>query len=227
MRELPEMQAHYQIYRGIFSYLYAIVGVPYFSEGGYLDNSYDALEDWISEIKKEDDNKESIKYYQKQLKELKAMKAGAKALLPELKVPPSFAQLQCVIGQFQPMDNYDEKLQEMAMEWVKLYADYPNRNIRDKMHYELNETDGAEQIYWEQYLSFYWSSEDCLQDNLFDMVNSELQEMGYQEEPVAIRFYDTPQEISGHEFDFEARFFALVNRLTELLNDFDDEEPNQ
>ncbi|MEO6849136.1 MAG: hypothetical protein ABI166_00835, partial [Mucilaginibacter sp.] len=67
----------------------------------------------------------------------------------------------------------------------------------------------------------------CLQENIYDMVNSELQELGYQEEPVAIQWFDTPQEKPQQDFDFEARFFALLNRLTELLNDFDHEELNQ
>lgn len=225
LRELPQMQGQYRIFKGIFFYLYHIVGVPYFSEGGYLDNTYDALKDWISDI--EEDDEDSVQFYQKQLKELKAMKAGADALLPEVKTPCSLAEFNSAIKDFQVKDSYDSQLLEMAVEWGKLYQDYPDRNIKDRMHYELQETDGADQIYWEQYLSFYWSGEDCLQDNLFDMVNCELQEMGYQEEPVAIRFFDTPQEVKGHDFDFEARFFALVNRLTELLNDLDYEEPDK
>jgi hypothetical protein len=225
MRAFPEMEAQYTLIRGLFSYLYSIVGVPYFREGGYMDNTYDALEDWIKEIDGNGDADDD--FTKRQLKEFKAMKKGADALFPEIKTSLSLAELAKILKQFTVKDSYDAKLLEVATELYKLYDDYPKRKISDRMHYELQDTGESDQIYWEQYISFYWSGEDCLQENLFEMVNNEFQEMGYQEEPVSIRFFDRPQESTGHEFDFEARFFALTNRLTELLNDFDDEEPNE
>jgi hypothetical protein len=54
-----------------------------------------------------------------------------------------------------------------------------------------------------------------------DMINCELQEMGFQEEPVSIQYFDHSQEKEIHDFDFEHRFFQLTDRLSELLNEYD------
>ncbi|HEY4324009.1 MAG TPA: hypothetical protein VGN20_08475 [Mucilaginibacter sp.] len=224
----PNMQAHYTLVKMTFAYLYQVVGVPHYREPGYMDNTYDSLENWISEI---DDNgnedEEEDDFRKRQFAEFELLKKAGDELLPDFKQPLNFQDWAMLILEFPAMEKYETDLRDVAQEFWKLATDYPNRAIKDNMHYELTETEASDQIYWENYISFYWSGSDSLEQMLFEMVNNEFQEMGFQEEPMSIHYYDTPQEKPGHDFDFETRLFALLNAITGLLNDLDDEEPNE
>ncbi|WPU94696.1 hypothetical protein SNE25_04075 [Mucilaginibacter sabulilitoris] len=228
MKNNPEQQAQYKLTRAVFSYLYNAVDIPYFREPCYLDNTYDALENWIREVVQEHTQDEEDKTYsQRQLRDFKEMQVQGDALLPEIKQPVDLKDWQQLLKVFKIQTEWDKNFHEVVTEIYKLAFDYPQRNIRHSMHYDLVETAGEDMIYWENYLSFYWSGEDSLNEMLFDMVNNELQEMGYQEEPMAIQWYDTTIEKVSYDFDFETRLFWLLNELTALLNDLDYEEPNK
>lgn len=231
VRPLAQMQADaraqplFEMLLHLFNYLYQVCGVPFYTEPCYMDNEYDLIRNWIDE----DDDPGENEYRQQQKRDLTEMAAAGNRLLPLLKQPFSLPAFRDAIAAFNAADGdiLGEAFQEVCAEFYKLSADYPKRQLRDNMHYEFNESAGNDQIYWENYISFYWSGNDHLNETLFDMVNNELQEMGYQEEPMAFQWFDTLPENLQYDFDFEARWFALVNRLTELLNDYDDEEPHQ
>ncbi|NHA02664.1 hypothetical protein G7092_02590 [Mucilaginibacter sp. HC2] len=226
MKNDKAKQPCYELTRTLFAYLYQIIGIPFFREPGYLDNSYDSLENWIREIEDEDDDEEND-YRKRQFAEFNLMKSAGDTLLPDIKAPFDLETWQAQLQQIPVTDKQGRDLREVANELLKLAKDYPERAIKDTMHYELHEASEDDySIYWENYISFYWSGNDTLQHMLFEMVNNEFQEMGYQEEPVAIQWFDTPQEKAHHDFDFETRLFFLLDELTGVLNDFDHEEPN-
>lgn len=228
MKENPQQQAQFNLTRAVFSYLYNTVTIPYFREPCYLDNTYDALENWIQEIDREEIADEEDKAFRsRQLREFKVMQQEGDALMPAIRQAVSLDEWRQLLRDFKVQDKWDSNFLEVAAELYKLAFDYPNRNIRHSMHFDLVETGGEDMIYWENYLSFYWSGEDSLNEMLFEMVNSELQEMGYQEEPMAIQWYDKSIEKVSYDFDFETRLFGLLNELTALLNDLDNEEPDK
>lgn len=229
MKNRPCKQPYYELTRTLFAYLYQTIGIPFFREPGYIDNSYDSLENWIREIDDENyaDDKEEAEYRKRQFAEMDLMKMAGDTLLPEIKSPYDLETWEQQLQQISVTDKQGRELREVAGELLKLAKDYPERAIKDTMHYELHEASEDDySIYWENYISFYWSGSDTLQHMLFEMVNNEFQEMGYQEEPVAIQWFDTPQDKPQHDFDFETRLFFLLDELTGVLNYFDDEEPN-
>lgn len=224
---------YYELTRTLFAYLYQTIGVPFFREPGYMDNTYDSLENWIRELDDEydeddeNDDKEERQYRKRQFKEIDIMRSAGDTLLPEIKAPFDLQTWEQQLQQIPVADKQGRDLREVANELLKLAKDYPERAIKDTMHYELHDASEDDySIYWENYISFYWSGKDTIEDMLFRMVNDEFQEMGYQEEPVAIQWFDTPQEKPCHDFDFETRLFFLLDELTGILNNFDDEEPN-
>jgi hypothetical protein len=225
MKNDPHKQPYYELTRILFAYLYQVVGIPFFREPGYMDNSYDSLENWIKEVGDENgDDKEEQNYCKLQLDELDKMRKAGDLLLPEIKNLFEVARWEKLLNEIPATDKHGSELREIADELLKLAKDYPARAIKDTMHYELYENGEDDyQIYWENYISFYWSGSDTLQNMLFKMVNSEFQEMGYQEEPIAIQWYDKPLEKAYYDFDFETRLFFLLDELTGVLNDFDDE----
>jgi hypothetical protein len=104
--------------------------------------------------------------------------------------------------------------------------DYSDRSIMDSIYsgaFALD-SDGDGLISADQYISFFWSSSDCLYDQLMDSVNAELNEIGSIDEPVSVQFFDTPQPIISHDLSYERCFFDLLHEISDNLNSFEYEK---
>lgn len=202
----------------LFRYLYHIAGVPYYREDSYLYNQYETLTDWLEN---DIDGDEDEQYRQHQVQQMKQLKDAGDEVFPLLKQPFKSTVLKQAIKEYEQNKQQDINATKLAEDFLNLYNDYPSRSLHGSLQKNLLHPDQSEYIYLEQYLSFFWSSNDCFYDTLMDMINSELQEMGFQEEPVSIQYFDQPQEKEIHHFDFEQRFFQLADRLSELLNQHD------
>ena len=222
MRGIEAETLPYDLLMGVFRYLHQVAGVPFFNEPGTIDGNYDTIKNWLDE---EQDEQEEP-YRERQKNELKALELAGNTLLPEIKEPFNLKELEKDLARYQRSANCNDCLVEVMYEIIKLIKDYPKRAIKETMYYG-DEDDDNQTIYWEQYISFYWSGEDCLSETLYQMVNDEFQEMGYQEEPVSNQWFDTPQEKPCHVFDYEPRLLSLIDRLSEILNDYDYEEPHE
>lgn len=202
----------------LFRYLYHIADVPYYREDSYLYNQYETLTDWLEN---DIDGDEEEHYRQHQVQQMKQLKDAGDEVFHLLKQPFKSTVLKQAIKECEQNKQQDINARKLAEDFLKPYDDYPFRSLHSSMQNNLLHPDQSEYIYLEQYLSFFWSSNDCFYDTLMDMINSELQEMGFQEEPVSIQYFDQPQEKETHYFDFEQRFFQLADRLSELLNQHD------
>jgi len=222
MRGIKQELELYQLLIAVFAYFYQVAGIPFFSEPGTIDGNYDTIKNWLDE--EPEDEEETYRLRQKN--ELKELEKAGEILLPEIQKPFTLKGLEACFAKYRKTANCDTHLIEVVYEIIKLIKDYPKRAIKETMHYE-DETGDNDTIYWEQYISFYWSGEDCLSETLYQMVNDEFQEMGYQEEPMSLQWFERPQEKTSHVFDYEPRIFSLINSLSELLNDYDYEEPNE
>lgn len=213
-----EQQALYRMMLLLFRYLHQIAGVPYYRENSYLYNQYETLTDWLEN---DIDGDEEEQYRQHQVQQMQQLKDAGDELFPLLKQPFKSAVLKQAIKEYERNEPRDSNATKLAEDFLNLYNDYPNRSLHGSMQKNLLRPDESDYIYLEQYLSFYWSGNDDFYDTLMDMINSELQEMGFQEGPVSIQYFDQPQENETHDFDFEHRFFQLADRLSELLNQHD------
>jgi hypothetical protein len=202
----------------LFRYLYHIAGLPYYREDSYLYNQYETLTDWLEN---DIDGDEDEQYRQHQAQQMKQLKDAGDEIFPLLKPLFKPTILKQAIKEYEQSKHWDNNIAKLAEDFLNLYNDYSSRSLHGSMQKKLLHPDESDYIYLEQYLSFFWSSNDCFYDTLMDMINSELQEMGFQEEPVSIQYFDQPQEKEIHGFDFEQRFFQLADRLSELLNELD------
>jgi hypothetical protein len=223
MRAVKTEKPLYRLMLVVFGYLYQVAGVPFFTEPGTIDSNYDTIKNWIDE---EGDSEDKI-FRKRQKDELQLLKMAGDTLLPEVGKPFKLKELVTGLVRYQRSANCDTCFAEVVYEIIKLVKDYPKRAIKETMYYEEEQDEDSQTIYWEQYISFYWSGEDCLSETLYQMVNDEFQEMGYQEEPVNRQWFDKPQGMPCHVFDYEPRLLSLIDRLCELLNDYDYEEPNE
>lgn len=213
-----EQQALYRMMMLLFRYLHQIAGVPYYRENSYLYNQYETLTDWLEN---DIDGDEEEQYRQHQVQQMKQLKDAGDEIFPLLKQPFKSTVLKQAIKEYEQNKQQDINATKLAEDFLNLYNDYPSRSLHGSMQKNFLYPDQSDYIYLEQYLSFFWSSNDCFYDTLMDMINSELQEMGFQEEPVSIQYFDHPQEKETHNFDFEQRVFQLADRLSELLNEYD------
>lgn len=222
MRDVKDEQCRYQLLITVFAYFYQVAGIPFYNEPGTIEGNYDTIKSWLDD---EDDEQEEP-FRKRQGEELKLLKQAGDILQPEIKKPFSLKQLEACLASYQQEEKRDTQLIEVVCELIKLIKDYPKRVIRETMYYEDEKGDN-DTIYWEQYISFYWSGEDCLSETVYQMVNDEFQEMGDQEEPMNLQWFDKPQENACHVFDYEPRLLSLIDRLAEILNDYDYEEPHE
>ncbi len=205
---------------GVFAYLHQVVAIPFFAEpNSYLASQYEYIEQMVDE--EEDDepcHKEQL------LDELYTLQNAGLKLYTQISNPHWLEQFENTVLNFHHAESWELDWELVAIDFLQLYRRYPNRSIFDKIHAGLLYPADEDRISADQYISFYWSGDDCLSDSLFDMINCHFQETGYIDEPAQVQLFDSLPETPTPDFDFENRLFDLINKLSKLLSDFDYEE---
>ena len=210
----------------LFAYLHQVVDIPFYAENGtFMDCQYDTLENWINEAAYENENDAEEKALREhQEATLYEMKRAGGHIMPVIKNPLWLKKMEQVITAYHHRDNYELEWELLAIEFLQLYRQYPKRSVTDSIRDDLVYPDEEERITVEQYISFYWSDRDCFQDELIDMINCSFQEIAVQDEPTLVHCFDMLPDTERKDFDFEIRLFDLIERLRDLLNDYDHEE---
>jgi hypothetical protein len=210
----------------VVAYLYQIGGVPYHGEqGSYLCSIYDMIYDWSGEEEYFEDDKEQ----QYILDHIKLMGDRSKWLLEKLNKKAHLQKFAKRINDFQPSSKAEQELLVLAQQAYSLFCDFPDCSIINRIDsglFDQDENYDSCRVYAENYLSFIWSFNDCVYDQLMETVNSELQEYNEIDEPTTIQFFDAVQQSEAHDHNFEIRFFDLLNGITDNLTDFSDEKHN-
>lgn len=203
----------------VCAYLHQVVQIPFFTENGsYVGSQYQMMEDWVHDDEQEEEER------QKQLDELYIRHNAGLKLHEQIRNPHYLEQFKHITENFCPVDNWENEWKTIAVEFLQLYCTYPQRSIFDNIHSGLLYPEDEDRIYADQYISFYWSGNDCFSDTLFDTIDCNFQEIAYMDEPMCLLKFDHLPENSRPDFDFEDRLFELVWRFCKLLNDHDYEE---
>lgn len=210
----------------IFAYLHQIVDIPFYAENGsFLDYQYDTLEQWINDDEQANENDAEEKAWREhQENTLYEMRRAGGHIMPIIKNPIWLTKMEQVIIDYHHRDKHELEWELLGIEFLQLYRQYPKRSLTDSINPDLVYPDEQERISFDQYISFYWSDRDCFQDELIEMINSSFQEMPVQDEPTAVHFFDSLPNPERKDFDFETRLFDLIERLRDLLNQYDHEE---
>ncbi|WP_299357709.1 hypothetical protein [Mucilaginibacter sp.] len=203
----------------ICAYLHQVVGIPFYTENGsYVGCQYQMIEDWVNDDQEDEDD------HQAQLDELYVMHNAGLKLHEQIHKPYYLAQFAQIVENFHPVDNWEQEWKAIGVEFLQLYRFAPQRSIFDNIHSGLLYPEDEDRISADQYISFYWSGNNCFTDTLFDTINCNFQEITYMDEPMHLQKFDKLPEVNAPDFDFENRLFELVDRLCKLLNDHDYEE---
>ena len=235
--QVAQAQPLAEIVTALFAYLHQVVGIPWYTDrGSYLGGQYNYVEEMINEDEYNyangdadgDENSvdEDKAYREIQLGELYTLQNAGHHLFDKISDPQCLERMEELVLKYVDAENSDKEWAILAIEFVQLYRQYPERSFFDHIHPELHYPEIEERIDAEQYISFYWSGNDTLTDTVFEIINCDLQEKGVTDEPITIEVFDTLENKGTDNFGFETRLLALINRLVDLLNknDYDHDE---
>jgi len=225
-RNCADQQPISQLVLVMFAYLYQVVKIPFYQEtGSFMYNQYESLYQWLMETE-EDDDEESKAYREHREDTLYELSQAGIHIMRLIQDPAWMKKIESIIFNYIPQDEAGQEFSDLANEFLKLYKDHPKATLFDNTYPELLYPEEQERLTPEQYAGFYWSGKDCFADELDDMISCTFQEMAVMDEPVALHLFDEMPGSKFYDFNFETRLFALMERLRDLLNDYDHEEYN-
>ena len=203
----------------LFSYCHGVAGIPFFNRSGYLCNTYDYMQNMIDDSEEEDEV-----FRELQQEEMATLRKGTDELFLRIKQNFSLQEATELLRQYRHMADCQKEVADFCDDFLAFAADFPARNLYQNRSSTLLFDSNTEYIYYDQYLSFYWSGEDGFTDLLMDIVNADLQEISEMQQPISMQYFDTEQLQEQHSFEYETRLFNLLDKLIELLNQYDHEK---
>ena len=211
----PKRKQAVQLLQSVCSYLYHIVGVPYYrKQNSYLFWMYEMASEWITS---DDENEETPIY----LSEIKKAEQIGDFMEQKIYNHHNLIRFKEHLKNFKAKDSFDNDCFMLARKIFSLYQQYPSatiyQNLQSIIDTEEYESDTIVSI--DKYVSFCSEAKGLLFQTLFETVYSELQECTTMLEPMVIKKFDG-NSISNTNLDFENRLFPLIEELIYILNNF-------
>jgi len=209
----PRHKQNAQLLLSVCSYLYHIADVPYYrQQNSYLYWIYEMHEDWIEQG---DEAEEDMQEFRREFKISKTIGDKIEKKLFNRKNLELFEKR---LNHFKSRTDFDHDCYKVASDAFTLYTEYPETSIfRNQPTPEQDPyNDDNKAIGMDMYISFVADTKGCLYDNIEESINAEFNEYGSIEEPTIY----TPingTELSKADFNFENRFFTLMEDLYKIL----------
>ena len=209
----PRHKQNAQLLLSVCSYLYHIADVPYYrQQNSYLYWIYEMHEDWIEQG---DEAEEDMQEFRR---EFKISKTIGEKIEKKLFNRKNLELFEKRLNHFKSRTDFDHDCYKVASDAFALYTEYPETSIfRNQPTPEQDPyNDDNKAIGMDMYISFVADTKGCLYDNIEESINAEFNEYGSIEEPTVY----TPingTELSKADFDFENRFFKLMEDLYKIL----------
>ena len=212
----PKNRTKRNLILSAFAYLHQIGGMPYF-DGDFLGGMYEMIANWFTEDPTAFDEDD----YKAVVQDIHLMNYYGDKLFKSIRHPYHLQQFQSRLLAFIPQTEQDKQLWEICDKLHSLWQGFPQRNFFENMSMGLldKDPDNEECIYAHQYLSFFWSGNGLLYDNLMESINSQFQEAVLIEEPLSVQLFDKPQEMERHDLSFEGRLYDYLADFFDVLNE--------
>lgn len=198
----------------VFSYLYRNIGIPFYrEEDAYLYYMYDMTKEWIIEgemYDEDDEDKEQI------LREIAQCEYIGDTVLKKIQNEENSNRWKQRLQSFCVKNDFDSELFIIAEQFYKLWEDYPHESIFRYANYEECES-RDDCLSMDKSLSFACSFEGLLYEQINEILNNDLSVYSEMQEPTLYRIFNG-KDIPKQNFDFEHRFFNLIDKLISLLN---------
>jgi len=210
----PKRKKNAQLLLSVCSYLYRVANVPYYREDGtYLGGQYEMHKEWMGQ-------EETEECYQSEL--IIAEYTGDK-MEQKLRNPNNVKLFEQRLSRFKSRDAFDNECWHVACNAFALYSKYPTagifRNAPLNYYDPYADEYDNEVIGMEKYISFIADTKGWLYRSISESINNEFNEIGELEEPTIYKPIDG-SKISGNNFDFEKRFFELLDELCGLFYEY-------
>ncbi len=202
----------------VCTYLYKIADIPYYrQEGYYLHYMYDSIKQMYEDEQEEPDPTLLAAF---KTNELVGDVMERKFLNPE-----NLTRFKYRVTLFKGSSKFDKECHEVAKRAFALYEQFPNMSIHNKFKatVDLDEDEDCYVVTMEKYISFFASGIGRLSDLLIEFVNNDMQDYSHIEEPVIYEPLDG-REMKDNDFEFEQRIFALINDVTTLLYQYENQQ---
>jgi hypothetical protein len=201
--------------QAIFSYLYQRIQYPFFADNATsLGNAYCYIEEWI-DSSPDDWEEEDFREIKRQFK---TIKKGGKKIKRLISKPLTAVLLEKKIQACKIIDEKDERLHKIAAMTISLWKNFPSANLISSIPHAFTEPQIEDRVYFDDYISFIWDTNDSVYDHVLDYMNSNLQERGWKDEPLSIQLFDQPHNVVQHDLAFETGLFDLIEELADFLN---------
>jgi len=201
----------------VCTYLYRVADIPYHrQENSYLYWMYDRTMEMQREaIEEEGDEIDDV-----MASEHKKVEYIGDRIEQKIRRRENLTWFGHRLSSFKSRSKFETQCFELAKKYFELYKQYPTTPVHTKIRgIPQKDDEDMHCISWENYISFYAKSTGRLADEVIEMVNYDLQEYSYIDEPV-IYLPINGRSLKGENFDFEKRLFPLFDELTFLLDNY-------
>lgn len=193
----------------VFSYLYKIHKMPLYSDqSSYLYSVYEILGEYC----REDDvyERSTIGAY---LQAIRRSSHCGRKLYKKIRGVKNLSLFGKRIKEFKAVSKVEKQFKNTAKALYQLYERFPEKSVFDNLSTEFLDPHAEYTIYFDQYLSFIWDTEDCLMESITEYVNCDFQEATDEECPCSVQLFDKPQQTVTIDLSFEERVLELINEM--------------
>ncbi|MBS1918264.1 MAG: hypothetical protein JST87_18505 [Bacteroidetes bacterium] len=209
-------RASAELVLSVFAYLYQILKIPFHTNDcSYVGSTYACIEEQLGDNRSEYSKNE----FRDMRATLRQMKKESAKLEKQIADARHVKEWERRIHLFHPKNEWEKNMLACANDFFELFRQFPNRNLFKNIFPELFLEEEDNNAYPDTYISFSWSLEGWLDEQLVEWVNISLQEAELHE-PVVLQFFDTPQKKIDNDISFEERIFKNLNTLAALLNEW-------
>jgi hypothetical protein len=212
-----------QLLLSVFSYLYHIARIPYYRDcESYLFYHYEILEEWLNDDEDSSIDEQDL-IFNREAHQRAAH--GGDFIERIIYHPAQLEQFEERITRMSPADAFEQGCLKVATDTLKLWQDYPDRDIF--CHLNRPQCDEDDDDNWTgydntirigEYIHFIADTESGLYDSIQENINAELNEKMYWQEHTVISLFDKNYKPNADNLDYEHRLFVLLDDLCYLLN---------
>ncbi|MES2062540.1 MAG: hypothetical protein V4456_11510 [Bacteroidota bacterium] len=199
----------------VFAWYCRCGGIEFYTDGNsWLYYIYEMVKDFL--IQGDEFTPEE---YKSNMAEIRQAKKWGKNIHAKIKQDIHLVQLDSRIAQYQPVNEFQTKLLEVA----KLVSELNQKDdcIYSYLTTTLLKPEEENRMQFDQYLTFYWGDDDSwLGENIRESINYDLQETGHIDHPLTCQFFDKPQKAEQHNHGYPKAYFHAIEQLCDLIYNY-------
>ena len=199
----------------VFTWFSKCGGIEFYTDNSsWLYYIYEMIRDFLRE-----GDEFTPEEYKSNLAELRQAKKWGKNIRSKIAKDIHLVELESRISKYTPANDFQTKLIEVAqlISQLNQSEDCIYRYLKPG----LLKPDEENRMGFDQYLTFYWGDDNSwLGENIYQSIQTDLQETGQIDHPLTCQFFDKPQTSEQHNHDYPKAYFNAIEQLCDLLYNY-------